>query len=314
MKLRHRIEYTATIALLGLCRRLPERMAYAISHGITMLVYHLLGSRRKLTLRNLEIVFPGKTPAERKKMAKQSYANFAESMAFNTLMMTDRFSNQELIDSIEVEGWENFEEAKRLTGKKGLLIFSAHIGNWELLPQYAALRLDTPLHIISRKTANPLLEERIVRPLRERFGVEVFHKKNALMRIVKVIKKGEYAGFQIDQKLNPPEGIFIKFFGREAPTLASPALLQVRFGVTVLPVFMVKPENGKHLLVIREPIKWEDNGQSMEEQIIELTYIHQKAIEEIILEYPEQWFWMHNRWGLKKGEQRSIAKQVQKVN
>jgi len=314
MKLRHRIEYTATIALLGLCRRLPERAVHTLAHGIAMLMYHLIGSRRKLTLCNLEIVFPGKTPAERKEMAKQSYANFAESMAFNTLMITDRFSNQELLDSIEVEGWENFEEAKRLTGEKGLLIFSAHIGNWELLPQYAALRLDTPLHIISRKTSNPLLEERIVRPLRERFGVEVFHKKNALMRIVKVIKKGEYAGFQIDQKLNPPEGIFIKFFGREAPTLASPALLQVRFGVTVLPVFMVKPENGKHLLVIREPIKWEDNGQSMEEQIIELTYIHQKAIEEIILEYPEQWFWMHNRWGLKKGEQRSIAKQVQKVN
>ena len=303
MKLRHRIEYTATIALLGLCRRLPERAVHTLAHGITMLMYHLIGSRRKLTLRNLTIVFPGKTPAERKEMAKQSYANFAESMAFNALMMTDRFSNQELLDSIEVEGWENFEEAKRLIGGKGLLIFSAHIGNWELLPQYAALRLDTPLHIISRKTSNPLLEERLVRPLRERFGVEVFHKKNALMRIVKVIKKGEYAGFQIDQKLNPPEGIFIKFFGREAPTLASPALLQVRFGVTVLPVFMVKPKKGKHLLVIKEPIQWEDNGKSMEEQIIELTYIHQKVIEEIILEYPDQWFWMHNRWGLKKGEQ-----------
>lgn len=302
MKLHHRIEYTATIALLGLCRRLPQRVVYALAHGITMLIYHLLGSRRKLTLRNLEIVFPDKTPTERKTMAKQSYANFAESMAFNTLMMTDRISNQELLDSIEVKGWGNFEEAKRLTGKKGLLIFSAHIGNWELLPQYAALRLETPLHIISRKTSNPLLEERIVRPLRERFGVEVFHKKNALMRIVRVIKKGEYAGFQIDQKIKPPEGIYIDFFGRKAPTLASPALLQVRFGVTVLPVFMVKPENGKHLLVIREPITWKDNGKSMEEQIIELTYIHQKVIEDIILEYPDQWFWMHNRWGLKKGD------------
>ena len=302
MKLRHRIEYAATIALLGLCRRLPERAVYTLALGITMLMYHLLGSRRKLTLRNMEIVFPEKTLAERKMMAKQSYANLAESMAFNILMITDRFTNQELLDSIEVEGLENLEEAKRLTDTKGILIFSAHIGNWELLPQYTALCLDRPMHIISRKTTNPLLEENIVRPLRERFGVEVFHKKNALMRIVKVIKKGEYAGFQIDQKLNPPEGIFIKFFGREAPTLASPALLQVRFGVVVLPFFMVKPKKGKHLLIIGKPIKWEDNGKSMEEQIIELTYIHQKVIEDIILEYPDQWFWMHNRWGLKKDD------------
>jgi len=288
--------------MLGLCRALPERAIHVLFRNIALLIYHLLGSRKKITLRNLEIVFPEKSLAERKTMARQSYANFAESMAFNTLMMTGRITNQQLLDSIEVEGWENFEEAKRLTGEKGLLIFSAHIGNWELLPQYAALRLDTPLHIISRETSNPLLEERIVRPLRERFGVEVFYKKNALMRIVKVIKKGEYAGFQIDQKLNPPEGIFVKFFGREAPTLASPALLQVRFGVVVLPVFMVKPEKGKHLLVIKKPIQWSDNGKSMEEQIVELTCIHQKTIEDIILEYPDQWFWMHNRWKLKKEE------------
>ena len=302
MKLRHRIEYAATMTLLGLCKRLPERMVYALFQSIATLVYHLISSRTKLTLRNLQIAFPEKSLAERTKIAKQSYANFAESMAFNSLMISGRFSNQELLDTIEVEGWKNYEEAQRLTGEKGLLIFSAHIGNWELLPQYAALRLEIPLHIISRKTSNPLLEERLVRPLRERFGVEVFHKKNALMRIVKVIKKGEYAGFQIDQKLGPPEGIPCKFFGKEAPTLASPALLQVRFGVTVLPAFMVKPENGKHLLVIGKPIQWEDNGKSMEEQIIELTHIHQKVIEDIVRKYPDQWFWMHNRWGLKKDD------------
>ena len=302
MKIRYRIEYIATISLLGLCRVLPKRIVYALFQGIATLIYNLLSSRTKLTLRNLQIVFPEKSLDERKVMAKKSYANFAESMAFNTLMMVNRISNKELLDSIQVEGWENYEEAQRITQGKGLLIFSAHIGNWELLPQYAALRLETPLHIISRKTSNPLLEERIVRPLRERFGVEVFHKKNALMRIVKVIKKGEYAGFQIDQKLGPPEGIRIKFFEKEAPTLASPALLQVRFGVTVLPAFMVKPENGKHLLVIGKPIQWKDNGKSREEQIIELTEIHQKVIEDIILKYPDQWFWMHNRWGLKKDD------------
>lgn len=300
MNIRHRIEYIATLTLLGICKIIPKCGVYALARGITTLIYLLLKSRRQLTLQNLAIVFPDKTLAERKKLAKQSYNNMSESIAFNVLMMNNRITNQQLLDSIEVEGWENFEEAQKIIGKKGLLIFSAHIGNWELLPQYAALRLETPLHIISRETSNPLLEENIVRPLRERFGVEVFHKRNALMRIVKVIKKGEYAGFQIDQKLNPPEGIFIKFFGKEAPTLASPALLQVRFGVTVLPVFMVKPAHKKHLLVIKKPIQWEDNGKSMEEQIIELTYIHQKTIEDIILEYPAQWFWMHNRWGLKK--------------
>jgi len=302
MKLTHKIEFFATAVLLRLARRLPERMVYRLAHSIVMLVYYLLHRRTRITHRNLEIVFPEKTASERKHIAKQSYANFADSIALNIMIMVDRVSNQQLLDSIQVEGWDYYEEAKKLAGEKGLLIFTGHIGNWELLPQYAALRLDTPLHIISRETTNPLLEEKVVLPLRERFGVKVFYKKNALMRIMKVIKKGEYAGLLIDQKLYPPEGIFIDVFGRKAPTVASPALLQVRFGVVVLPVFMIKKEGGKHSLIAKKPIRWEDNGKSMEEQIIELTKIHQKVIEEIILEYPGQWFWMHNRWGLKKDE------------
>ncbi|MEN7973568.1 MAG: hypothetical protein ABFR47_07000, partial [Verrucomicrobiota bacterium] len=284
MQLRHRFEYAATATLLGLCRRLPQKGVYTLFHGIGKLTYHLLGRRTRLTLRNLEIAFPDKTRAERKDLAKRCYINLAESMAFNSLMMNGRISNDELLNSVETDGWENVEKAKA-TGK-GLLVFGAHIGNWELMPQYTALRIDTPLHVVARKTDNPLLEEKIVRPLRERFGIVIFYKKKALMRIMKVLKNGGVAGFLIDQKLNPPEGIRVEFFGREAPTTSSLALLQIRFGVVALPAFMVKAENGKYRMVIREPIQWQDNGSPKEEQVAELTRIHQKTIEEIIREYP----------------------------
>jgi len=301
MQLRHRIEYYFTAGMLALCRRLPKPVVFGIFRTLGGLMYYLLRARTRLTLRNIGIVFPEKTAKERRQLARRAYRSLSESMAFNTLMTSGRFSNEELLDMVEVEGWENYEEAVRNTDM-GLCVFSAHIGNWELLPQYAALKLGGKMNVITRETSNPLLEEKIVKPLRVRFGVSVFYKKKALMRIIKVVKKGEHAGLLIDQKLKSSEGIRLNFFGRMAPTTPAPALLQVRFGVSVLPAFMIKAPNGKHRLIIRKAVSWTDNGQAMEDQIMELTRIHQKIVEEIILEYPDQWFWMHNRWNFKKGE------------
>lgn len=263
-------------------------------------MFYILTSRTKLTMDNLKIAFPELTKKERRTRAKKCYENFAASLAFNTLIMSGRITNKELLDIVEVDGWDNFEMADEMSDQ-GILIFSAHIGNWELMLQYAALRTDKQVHAIARKVNNPLLEERIIGPFRDRFGLNILYKKNALIHIIKAIRRGEYAGFMIDQKLRPNSGgIMVDFFGKKAPTVPSAALMQVRFGTIVLPAFMVKLDNGKYRLIIREPIKWEDNGKSMDDQILELSHIHQKIVEEIIREYPDQWFWMHDRWDLKR--------------
>jgi KDO2-lipid IV(A) lauroyltransferase len=174
------------------------------------------------------------------------------------------------------------------------------------MSQYLGMRIkqdhDKPLHVIARKTNNPLLEERVVLPLRERFGIHVLYKKNALIRSVKALNKGECVGTLIDQRLNPPEGIAVEFFGKEAGTSGMPALLQIRFDITAVPIFMVKYAPRKYRFLIGDAVPWDDNGKPMEEQVLELSRIHQKILEDKIQQYPDQWFWMHNRWGLPKAE------------
>jgi KDO2-lipid IV(A) lauroyltransferase len=301
MNIRNHLEYRATTSLLGLCRILPEKQVYALFESIAKLMYHLLGSRRRLTLRNLEIAFPEKTLKERQLLAKRCFANLADSMAFNTLVGNGRITNEMLDERVEIIGWENLEQARTSTDM-GPLAYTAHIGNWELMPQYAALRLDAPVHVIARKSTNPLLEEKIVLPQRERFGVRVFYKRNALTRILKAVKKGGIAGILIDQRLNLKQGIAVEFFGCKAGTTATPALLQIRFGVPTIPAFMVKVDRGRYRLIFGKPTEWADNGKPIDEQVHELTCRHQKVIEDIIREYPDQWFWVHNRWGLSKAE------------
>jgi KDO2-lipid IV(A) lauroyltransferase len=299
MKLREQFEYSATIATLNLSRILPEGAVYALFKGFALLFHAVSARRRKLALRNTEIAFPEKPLKERQILVKKSYVNLSESMALNILIMTNRVSNDRLTSMVSTDDWERFDQIQQ-DGAKGLLAITGHVGNWELLPQYAALRLGRQVHAIARKGNNQLIEDRVVRPLRERIGVSVFYKKNALMRIMKAINKGEICGLLIDQKLNPPEGIYVDVFGKPAPTTGSSALLQIRFGVTVQPAFMVKDGHRKYRLIIGEPVRWEDNGKPMEEQVHELTRIHQQLVEDIVRQYPDQWFWAHNRWGLPK--------------
>lgn len=299
--LRERIEYTAVVALLGISKLLPANMVYGLYETIGAIMYAVLADRRKLALANLAIAFPDMAPADRKRMAKLSFHNLAESLAFNTLMTSGRISNERLMECVEADDWEKLERTVA-SSDKGLMVISGHLGNWELMVQYSAFRVGTQVHAIARKINNQLIEERIVKPLRDRFSVKVFHKKNALMRIMKAVNRKEHAGLMIDQRLNPPDGIPIEFFGRVAGTTGSPAFLQIRFGLTALPLFMVKTGHRQYRLVIGDAITWQDNGQPMEEQVFELTRIHQKVMEDTIRAYPDQWFWVHNRWGLRKDE------------
>ena len=266
------------------------------------MVFALVGRRRQLALHNVAIAFPDMSPSDRKALVRRAYINLSESMALNTLIMADRITNEQILQMVETEGWETLIEQ---SSDKGLLVITAHMGNWELMPQYAALRLDKQVHVVTREGNNRLLEEKVVRPLRERFGVDVFYKKNALMRIVKAIKKGGICGLLIDQKLRQRSSgsMPIEFFGRSAPSTSASALLQIRFGITVLPAFMVKTAPGKYRMIASEPVQWTDNGKPMEEQVADLTAIHQRILEDVIRQYPDQWFWMHNRWDLTKAEQ-----------
>lgn len=300
---RQHIEYGAVAALLGLSRLLPERAVYGLFAGLARLLYTVLAGRRRITLCNIGIVFPEMSPRERKRLAVKAYLNIADSLALNCLIMTGRVSNERLLNLVEMEGWDEFQKRKA-SYKAGQLVITGHLGNWELLPQYAGLVLDEPLHVIARKTDNQILEKKIIFPLRKRFGMRVYYKQNALMHIVKAVRNGDICALLLDQKLKPPEGFYVDFFGRPAPTGGSPALLQIRFGIPVQPVFLVKTAPHRHRLIIPAPVPWEDTGQPLEEQVKELTRLHQNLLADMIKKYPEQWFWMHNRWGLPASEWR----------
>ncbi|MEI7851575.1 MAG: lysophospholipid acyltransferase family protein [Kiritimatiellales bacterium] len=293
---REKTEYALLCGLIGLLKILPKRLIEGFFRLFGALFFLISFRRRSLTLRNLEIAFPEKSPKERRAIAWRAFLNMAEFTGDSFLLMANKLSRDEIISMVDASQLGKYI-ALRNAADKGALHITGHLGNWELMAQYGALQ-GLESHIVVRQGSNRLIDEHIVTPLRLRHGNKVFYKENAMLNTVKALKRGEAVAFLIDQKIGPTEGVPIQFFGREVLAVASCAVLQMRFHPLVIPVFLVKTARRRYKLIIGDAINWQDDGSPKEEQIQKLTQQYQRVIEETIRQYPDQWFWMHNRWRL----------------
>jgi KDO2-lipid IV(A) lauroyltransferase len=106
-------------------------------------------------------------------------------------------------------------------------------------------------------------------------------------------------GILIDQRAKRSEGIWADFFGRKAPTTPGLAVLAMKTGAPVLPVFMVRDGFQTHHLIVQQPLKLIHTGD-IKRDVEANTQLFNHTLESIIREYPDQWFWVHRRWERKK--------------
>jgi len=236
--------------------------------------------------------FPEKSLNEILKIAKASYASFALTLVeFCDILYMNK---DNLHKRIDIKGLDNYTEACRKG--KGVLLFSAHFGNWEI--GNAALAITTkPFIFVYRTLDSPFLEEGITY-VRASCGITSLDKGNAMRPIIRSLKKGATINMLIDQNVAVYDGIFINFFHRPACTTAGLALLALSTGATVLPVFTTRLPDGKYLLEIGHEVDIVRSGDR-EADVLCNTQHFTNIIEDHIRQYPEQWFWMHQRWKTK---------------
>ncbi len=210
--------------------------------------------------------------------------NFLEFMRLPWLKAKD------LKGYVEIEGLEHLEEAR--SKGKGIIICTAHFGNWELLGATLGL-IGFPLEVVVRNPDTPVFDN-FVAWVRTSSGNRSIHKKNAMLRLMRALKGNGTLGILLDQNVTRREGVFINFFGRTACTNKGPALLAAASSSAVLPTFIIR-DGLTHRIVISAPLKLVNTGDK-EKDVIENTAIMTRPIEEIIRKYPEQWFWVHRRW------------------
>jgi KDO2-lipid IV(A) lauroyltransferase len=274
-------------------RIIPVELRRSLFCILSLAYYHIAPRRRLITLNNLTKAFPDKNLDEIQRLAKGAYRNVAIMAAeFADLPF---WTKENIGNILDVEGLEHCVTALRKN--RGLLMFGAHFGNWELGVIAASLLLK-PLVLIYRPLDNSVLEN-LVTWVRLSTGNRAVAKNSAMWPMVRVLRQNGIIGLLIDQNVANYEGVFVDYFGIEACTTNGLAHLALLTSAPVVPAFMVRQDDNRYRFVFGPEvnlIRTEDE----EKDVVENTSIFTTIIEDMVRKYPDQWLWLHERWKGKK--------------
>lgn len=291
------VEKTKTTSvILFVFRLIPRFVRKAIFISLFMIFYHLDSRRRLITLHNLQRSFPEKNYREIIKIAKGSYRHFAIVAAEFPDMPS--ITKENAHKWVAVEGYENYLAAN--AKGKGILSIVAHFGNWELLPVGIPLYA-RPIHIVYRPLDNKIIDN-VVEYVRTMNGNSLIPKGGSGRKIIELLKQNQIIGVLSDQNVDTYEGVFVDFFGRPACTGVGLAVMAMRSGAPVIAIFPARQKSGRYKVIVKPPIEAVRTG-NYEADLVFNTQRFTKIIEEIVREYPEQWFWFHQRWKTKMPKQ-----------
>ncbi|WP_298625224.1 lysophospholipid acyltransferase family protein [uncultured Legionella sp.] len=261
-------------------------------------IYRFLPYRRRLVHANINQVFNNQlNDAQKVHLAKSYYSHIARSI--REALQLRFMSEKKLREQVSVIGHEKMLAV--VAEQKGVLVVTGHFGNWEFAPLGGVLsfkEFQGQFHFI-RRTLRFKALERLMFKSYYQAGLNVIPKKNSLEQVCVALEKNHAVIFVLDQhaSLVNRDGIAVEFFGKKAGTYRSLATLSRNTGVPVIPAAGYRLPNGKHVLEFHDPIPWKDY-ESTQEALYQNTLAYNQALEQIILEHPEQWNWMHRRWKL----------------
>ncbi|HYF98036.1 MAG TPA: lysophospholipid acyltransferase family protein, partial [Coxiellaceae bacterium] len=162
-----------------------------------------LSSSTKVAMKNMEIAFGENLTADERKKLTQAFAGHIVKTVFEIL--SARFlSKKQIIDRVEVKGREHAKAA--LNKQRGVLLLTAHLGNWEFAPLGAALQLtdifSQGFHIVRKKVPNPQLEKFLFKHFEEA-GIHILAKENSLRPIFRVLAQNGAVIITFDQYVKP---------------------------------------------------------------------------------------------------------------
>lgn len=196
------------------------------------------------------------------------------------------------IVNIDEKSKKNLQKLKR--SKKGAILFSAHYGNWEVGIKYLVLN-NLKCKSLYRPLNNKYVDQLL--SIDKRVGIEMVGKgAKGSKEIMKSLKNNEIIIIMADQRVG--DGIKVPFFGRRALTSPSFAKLSLRYKIPLIPIRIIrKGGDYKFQMEISDPIEIpKDKELTMDKKIYKITREINKILEKWIKQYPEQWFWVHNRW------------------
>lgn len=286
----HRVEYLLATAMMACLRPLGVERASALGGAVLGAIGPLVRPVSKRGEANLRMIYPHWDESAVRRTVRGVWSNLGRTTAefahFQAFDVAGRDAR------IEVVGGEILSQL-RASGTPVIFV-SGHFANWEVLP-IALRRLNVPFALVYRPANNPLIDALIIRMRAEATTRHQIPKgPRGARALVETLRAGRSIALLVDQKLT--DGVAAPFMGRIAPTGPAPARLSIKFGVPIVYASIERQPRARFRVTVRPPIWARDTGD-LDADILDVTARINAEIERDVRARPEQWLWLHRRWG-----------------
>lgn len=288
--MREAMIYWILYLLLYLISYIPRPVGLRLGEFLGWALYRILKQKREAAFNNLAIAFGDQLGAEeRQALVKKSFQFLGRHLLEACYLI--RFDKEKLDSYLEFKGVHHYEQAR--AQKKGVVLLTGHFGCWELMAVGIGYFI-SPVYLVAMAMKfKPV--DRLVQTLRGISSNQSIPKEKSMRRLIQILRQEGNIGILLDQNVDWYEGVFVPFFNKRACTNKGLALLIRKTQAPVVPVFIVHQGGGRHLIEFQPARPWLSFGDRTKE-IEENTAQYNQVIETMARQYPDHYFWVHQRW------------------
>jgi Kdo2-lipid IVA lauroyltransferase/acyltransferase len=287
--MQNKFEYLLFLTFSYLCKFFGLTLSRFFSVFVAGIFFYLVPIRKKTVIENLTAAFPEKSTGELRRIAFNTYKSF--SVTLIEILYLPFMSKEQIMNSINFVNLNLIKEKYELN--KGVILLSAHFGNWEYIAISSALKLEIPFSVIIKNQRNPYVSDWLNK-MRTRWGNKIVPLGISIRQVYKELLDKKVVAMVADQR-GPSEGIRVNFFNKPSSIYSGTAQLALKAKVPVLCGIPIRQKNYSYIAEIVE-ISSENLPEDNEGKIKELTQRYYDHLESLVREHPEQWLWMHKRW------------------
>ena len=282
------------LVILELTRILPRSIGYLFWNAISMLAYYLVTGRRRIMRDNLSMAFPDKQTKDLDEIGRKAYISLGKTYA--EFCKIGALNAENVGEFAAFDGMENLKRA--YAKGKGVIVPTMHYYNVELLPAAIAAS-GLPAHWVMREVDNFYIDKKMDE-VRTASGLKTIKKEGAYREMIRTVRKGEILFITTDQKAGFNE-VWVKFLGLWSATVRSPAVLALRTGAAIVPMFSTPQPDHTHRAYFLPAINYDATGDAKKD-LFAITQIIAELQSEFITKHPELWLWLHRKWSMIASE------------
>jgi Kdo2-lipid IVA lauroyltransferase/acyltransferase len=278
-------------AVQTLLRLLPEKGQRRTGILLGRCAFRLLRDRRRIAVSNLHRAFPLLTEKDRLWIAHRSFENLGVN--FIEMLLIPFVPKDEYAGRFPLEGRHIVDEALKL--KRGVISLVFHFANWEIMGVAAAI-LEREIVVLARPLKRHARLNRFLNSLRVSTGLKILPNAETAMEVIRLLKGGAIVGILSDQREKRSRAVYVEFFGEDVPTNKGTAMIAMKTKAPVISCHLVREGFLRYRIIFGEQLPMERKGD-LNGLIASNTRKINAFLESIIRQYPDEWFWVHRRWG-----------------